>query len=207
MLVTIVHPIGLLALVGLRYNLRILFRNWIMKNSMRDQLLRAGVASKKQAQKVSAEQRKKQKQARKNRQPAASGGDAYKRQQSEQAARDRELNRKKQAEIERRAIAAQIRQLIEMNRLSIDDGETPFNFADGKIVRKLYVTDDVQRQLGRGRLSIVRLGDGYAIVPTVVAQKISERDASVVVPLQQTEAASDDDELYADYAVPDDLMW
>jgi len=178
-----------------------------MKNSMRDQLLRAGVASKKQAQKAGSEQRRKKKQARKNR--ASSSGqdkDSFKLQQEKQAARDRELNRQRQAEKERRAIAAQIRQLIEMNRLSRDDGEIAYNFADGKTVRKLYVTQALHKQLGRGRLSIVRLGEAYEIVPKAVADKISERDASVVVSSSQPEA-SEEDELYADYAVPDDLMW
>ncbi len=178
-----------------------------MKNSMADQLLRAGLANKKQAQKVSAEQRKKKKQARKNRAPQAAGGDAFAKQRAEQAARDRELNRQQQAQKEQRAIAAQIRQLIEMNRLERDDGEIAYNFADGKTVRKLYVTEDMHKKLGRGSLCIVRLGNAYEVVPRVVADKISQRDASVVVSSNTLETSTEEDDIYADYAVPDDLMW
>ncbi|EKZ6239024.1 DUF2058 family protein, partial [Klebsiella pneumoniae] len=48
----------------------------------------------------------------------------------------------------------------------------------------------------------------YAIIPAVVAEKIAQRDASSIVlhsALSQDE--QDEDDPYADFKVPDDLMW
>jgi uncharacterized protein YaiL (DUF2058 family) len=180
-----------------------------MGNSLKDQLLRAGVINKQKAQEVSSHLRKKQRQKNKG---AASATDEEKASlqqlQAEKIARDRELNRQKQQQVERRAIAAQINQLIELNRLPRDQGETAYNFADGKKVRSLYVSEAVSRQLGQGWLAIVRYGDDYEIVPARVAEKINERDSAVIIvsnPSQTEEKQTDDP--YADYKVPDDLMW
>ena len=71
-----------------------------------------------------------------------------------------------------------------------------------------------QTQLINGRLAIARLAvdnkpEGeYAIIPAVVAEKIAQRDASSIVlhsALSQDE--QDEDDPYADFKVPDDLMW
>lgn len=71
-----------------------------------------------------------------------------------------------------------------------------------------------QAQLISGRLAIARLvidssGESqYAIIPASVADKIAQRDASSIVlnsALSQEE--QDEDDPYADFKVPDDLMW
>ena len=62
-------------------------------------------------------------------------------------------------------------------------------------------------QLINGRLAILRLDGNYEIVPRPVADKIAERDESVLVLLNtQSEDDAADDE-YADYKIPDDLIW
>ena len=94
-----------------------------------------------------------------------------------------------------------------MNRLPRDEGETPFNFVDGASVKKLFVTKAVYEELGRGRLSIVKFGDGYEVVPAAVANKISERDASIVIARNEAEQTDDESDPYTDFQVPDDLMW
>uniref|UniRef100_UPI00222EABAC DUF2058 family protein n=1 Tax=Escherichia fergusonii TaxID=564 RepID=UPI00222EABAC len=64
------------------------------------------------------------------------------------------------------------------------------------------------------RLAITRLiidsnGENeYAIIPTSVADKIAQRDATFIVlnsALSQEE--QDEDDPYADFKIPDDLMW
>lgn len=71
-----------------------------------------------------------------------------------------------------------------------------------------------QTQLINGRLAIVRLvidNSGeceYAIIPASVADKIAQRDAdSIVVNSALSQEAQDEDDPYADFKVPDDLMW
>jgi len=58
-----------------------------------------------------------------------------------------------------------------------------------------------------GRLVIVCLGGTTELVPRVIADKIAERDASLVVRVNKTSAAIDADDPYAAFQVPDDLMW
>ena len=45
------------------------------------------------------------------------------------------------------------------------------------------------------------------LVPRVVADKIAERDPSMVVRVNKTVAAVEEDDPYAAFVIPDDLMW
>ena len=181
-----------------------------MGNSFQDQFLKAGVINKQQAQKASGAKRKKQKMKDHG---AAAKVDAdkvaAKQMQAEKVLHDRELNQKRQQEAERKAIAAQIQQLISLNRLSFeeDDETIDYNFVDGKLVCKIRVPENIHAQLGNGVLSIVKFKQGYSVIPAVVAQKISDRDPSLIIAIKQSEKIAVADDPYADYQVPDDLMW
>jgi uncharacterized protein YaiL (DUF2058 family) len=65
----------------------------------------------------------------------------------------------------------------------------------------------VQGHLAAGRLAIVCLGGNTELVPKLIADKIAERDASLVVRVQKASTELDADDPYAAYKVPDDLMW
>ena len=60
----------------------------------------------------------------------------------------------------------------------------------------------------RGILAVVKLGEGYELVPRVVADKIAQRAENAVI-VANTKAAqqADEDDPYKDYVIPDDLMW
>lgn len=172
--------------------------------SLKDQLLKAGLADAKKARKAEHEKRQ---QAR---DPNAETAQKLAAQAlAEKVERDRALNRAQQEEKERRAIAAQIRQLIENHRIARGGGEQPYQFTDEKKIKKLYVTTAQQAQLANGQIAIVRLGEGYELVPTVVAEKIRQRDAEAVVMLNTRKpvAETEEDDPYAAYQIPDDLMW
>ena len=73
---------------------------------------------------------------------------------------------------------------------------------------------EARAQLINGRLAIARLlvdnnSEGeYAIIPASVADKIAQRDASSIVLHSALSAEEqDEDDPYADFKVPDDLMW
>ena len=53
----------------------------------------------------------------------------------------------------------------------------------------------------------MRLDSGYALVPKPVAEKIAERDSACVVLLNRPPEQPDEADPYADYPIPDDLMW
>lgn len=172
--------------------------------SLKDQLMKAGLADAKKARKAEHEKRQQAKD------PQAETAQKLAQQaQAEKAERDRELNRQQQQEKDERALAAQIRQLIEAHRLERKGGDISWQFTDAKKIKKIYVSAAQRDQLTRGQIAIVRLGDTHELVPAVVAERIRQRDEAAVVLLNikavSTEADADDP--YADYKIPDDLMW
>lgn len=189
--------------------------------SLQEQLLKAGVADKKQAAK--AEKAKRQQAAQKKAQTKQLGkkkaklADAAEKQAqeaahqkllAEKAARDRELNQQKNQLAAAKALRAQIIQLVDMNRIKTGDATTPYQFTDGKQVKKIHVTPKLQNELERGLLAIAKLGENYSLVPAAVADKIKQRDETVIVShhLKKASEAAEDDP-YADYQIPDDFDW
>ena len=129
---------------------------------------------------------------------------------SENVERDRELNRQRDLELQQKAIAAQIKQLIENHRQpkGAGNGDVEYNFTDGKLIKKMRVSPLVLEQIARGLLGVVKLGDGYEVVPRIVADKIAQRDAKfVVVANTKTDNTVDEYDPYKYYVIPDDLMW
>lgn len=178
--------------------------------SLQDQLLKAGMVNAQKVKQVKKEKSKKSKRARHGEgEPVDEVKQAARQAQLEKAERDREINRRNQLLVEQKAVAAQIKQLIETHRLSRESGEVGYQFADGKNIKKLYVTAAQQRQLELGQAAIVAFQGDYELVATAIAEKIRQRDEDSVVMLNARSESSDsqDDDPYADYVVPDDLMW
>jgi len=179
-----------------------------MANSFGDQLLKAGLVKKDQLNKAKKSKHRQRKQEGKRKAAALSETTVAARQTArEAAARDSELNRQKKEVAERRAVQAQIRQLIELNRLPEDDGEVGYNFQDGTAIKKLFVSEDIHSKLQRGILTIARLDGSYAIIPSVVAEKIRLRDEACIIENAASQQEKGEDDPYRDYQVPDDLMW
>ncbi len=178
-----------------------------MGNSLQDALIKAGLADAKQARRARSDRQSKK--SKKSRQEPVISESAHAARQSlaRKAARDRELNDQRRARAERKALRAQIRQLIEQHRLARDEGELGYHFQDNRKIRKIYVTSAIHEDLVAGRLDIVKLEGRYDVVPPDVAEKIRDRDASCVVRRKEPESETAPDDPYADYKVPDDLMW
>lgn len=177
-----------------------------MAGSLKDQLLKAGLVSTKQVKQASHEQRKSSKGAY----PKAKADEAARAEAQAATAkmeRDRELNRKRQEEAERKAQFAQIKQLVEANRLADADGDIPYNFTDGTKVKRIHVTKEAHAQLMRGALAIARQGGRYHLVRPDVAEKIRERNAASVITINAVAESPAADDPYAAYQVPDDLIW
>lgn len=178
-----------------------------MGNALQDQLLKAGLVDKKKTAKVQKAKRKKQKMARKGQ--AAEVNEAAlnaQRERARQIERDRELNHQRQEAVRQKALGAQIQQLIEMNRLQDWRGDIAYSFTDGSRIKRIHVAEAIQQQLSNGRLAIARLDDQYEPVPSGVAEKIAARNPESVIINDQPTPVSDDDP-YAEFKVPDDLMW
>ncbi len=176
--------------------------------SLQDQLLKAGLVDNKKADKARKTKNKQARQKQKNKVETTNEAKlAAQQAQSEKVERDRQLNRQHKDAAERKAIGAQIRQLVEMNRQSRDDGDIDYSFTDGTLIKRIHVTGTQLKQLGNGRLCIIKLDEQYELIPTLVAKKIQQRNDSTQILSNQATEIPDEDDPYADYQVPDDLMW
>ena len=177
------------------------------KLTLQEQMLKAGLVTSKKVAKV-------QRTAKKSRVQAREAREAVEENKKAQQERDKQLSEQHKQAVLSKEFKAQVKQLIEMNRVVISKGTITFNFTDNNLIKKLEVDKATQAQLINGRLAIARLAvdnkpEGeYAIIPASVADKIAQRDASFIVlhsALSQEE--QDQDDPYADFKIPDDLMW
>ena len=176
--------------------------------SLKDQLLNAGLIDKKKAKQLKQELRKEAKVRQKGQVPLDDNKEQVKRNLVEKAERDRHLNKQQQEVVERKAIQAQISQLIKMNRIKRESGDIAYQFTDGTRIKKIYVTEQLQKDLVNGRLAIAKLGNEFELLPSSAAEKIRQRDPQVIVLLNTYEVTGvDEDDPYAEYQIPDDLMW
>jgi uncharacterized protein YaiL (DUF2058 family) len=179
--------------------------------SLRDQLLQAGLLDKKKLQQASQEQRK---QARSQPQPskgqprpAAEQARAAAQAQAAKQARDQALNQQYRDKAQAKARSAQVKQLIEQNRLPKIDSDDYYNFVVGKKIKRMSVDPARRQALMSGELAIVRHEGVYAVVTAAIAGRIAERDERAVVPLNLETRPVDENDPYKDYVVPDDLIW
>ncbi|MGP4844438.1 DUF2058 domain-containing protein [Marinobacter sp. 1Y8] len=180
-----------------------------MAKSLQEQLLQAGLSDEKKAKQVKQEKHK----ARKQKRPVDAEVEvqrlAAEKARADKVARDREMNQQRLAEQRHQERRAQVKQMVEQHGISRGHGETPYQFVVDKKVHKIYVNAEQGEHLSRGRLAIVVLGeDNFHVVPGKVADKIRQRETDI--PVIQHEPSSqevDEDDPYADYQIPDDLMW
>jgi hypothetical protein len=179
--------------------------------SLQDQLLNAGMVDAKKAKQVAKDKRREAKLVRKGEAVANDEAKlAAQQKQAQKAAKDRALNQQNQLQAEQKAVAAQIKQLIKSHRIERNNNDIGYQFVDGKKIKKLYVDATQQRQLEKGHIGIVLLEGEYQLVAAIVAEKIQQRDAQTVVLLNTKKEAADtndEDDPYADFEIPDDLMW
>ena len=177
------------------------------KLTLQEQMLKAGLVTSKKMAKV-------QRTAKKSRVQAREAREAVEENKKAQLERDKQLNEQQKQAALSKEYKAQVKQLIEMNRIVLAKGDIGFNFTDGNLIKKILVDKATQTQLINGRLAIARLvvenreeGE-YAIIPASVADKIAQRDAaSIVLHSALSQEEQDEDDPYADFKVPDDLMW
>lgn len=176
--------------------------------SLQEQLLKAGLVDKKKAKRASQDKSKQNKvERRTGTQSIDEAKLAALETQQKNIERTRELNAQRVAAANQKAVAAQIAQMVQQSRQSKGAGDIAYNFTHGKTIERLYVSAAVQAHLIAGRLVIIRLGSATELVPRVVADKIAERDPSLVVRVNKTSTEIDEDDPYAAFQIPDDLMW
>jgi len=181
-----------------------------MGNTLFDQLKKTGLVDRNKANKIKQDKYKNKKQ--KTKASVAKKLDESKqwakKALAESTERDRQINLQQKEQADRKAIAAQIKQLIETHGVQDQDGDITYNFTDAGVVKHIYVSEQGYKLLMAGRLAVAKLADGYELVPQPIAEKIKQRDPeSIITAEHSTEVELDEDDPYADYEIPDDLMW
>jgi len=180
-------------------------------NPLQEQLLKAGLVKKSKVSEVAREQHK----ARHGKGPAEQGEiqrDAE-RARTEKAERDRALAAEQKAKTRVAELRAQARQIIKDKKIP-RAGEVEYRFTAGGAIRTVLVDDAQRKQLTSGALVIARLDDRYELLPRLAGEKVRERDAAMIV-LDHGQASgeapssgnAEDDAYYAQFQVPDDLVW
>ena len=176
--------------------------------SFQDQLLKAGLIDKNKAKQANHDKSKQNKvERRTGTQSVDEVRLAALETQRKNAERARELNAQRDAAATQKAIVAQIAQMVQENRQSKGNGDIAYNFTRDNKIDRLYVSATVQAHLTAGRLVIVCQGGTTELVPRVIADKIAERDASLVVRVNKASTEVGADDPYAAFKIPDDLMW
>ena len=182
-----------------------------MGNPFQDQLLKAGLVTKKQVQKVQQDKnrkRKQQQQQSKKEQVVDEVKIKAQRKAEEKAKRDRELNKRKEEQARQKAISIEINQIITDNCLARDEScEIIYNFEHNKKVRRIYVDEGMKQQIIQGKLGIARIEGRYELVTKNVAEKIQKRNEKRVVIFSDDQKTDNENDPYAEHQIPDDLMW
>ena len=180
-------------------------------NALQEQLLKAGLAKKSKATEAAREQEK----ARRGEAPAAAASiqREAERAREEKVERDRALAAVQKAAAQAKALQAQARQILADKRVP-HGGDIEYRFGVDGVIRCLPVSAVQKAQLAAGQLVIARADDGFALLPRVAGEQVRQRaPAWIVVDHRQPGDApppatsAEDDTYYAQFAVPDDLVW
>jgi uncharacterized protein YaiL (DUF2058 family) len=181
-----------------------------MSNPFQDQLLKAGLVTKKQVQKVNQDKSRKNKQQRsKKDKPVDETKLKAQQAANEKAKRDRELNERKQQQARQKAISIEINQLITSNCLARDENcEIVYNFEHNRKVRRIHIDAEMKQKIMQGKIGIARIEGRYELVPQAIAEKIRQRNEKRIVIFEKEEdqSAAENDP-YSEYQIPDDLTW
>ena len=186
-------------------------RDMAKANPLQEQLLKAGLVKKSRVAEVAREQNK----ARHGKGPSEQSEIQLEaeRARAEKAERDRALAAEHKAKSRVAELGAQARQIIDDKKVP-HSGEIEYRFTADGAIRTLLVNEDLRKMLSSGALVVARLGDRYELLPRAAADKVRERDASLIVLDHHQDAraepsveSSEDDAYYAQFKVPDDLTW
>ncbi|MCQ4164100.1 DUF2058 domain-containing protein [Tahibacter harae] len=180
-------------------------------NPLQEQLLKAGLVKKSKVAEVAREQNK----ARHAKAPAGPSEIQIEaeRARAEKVERDRVLAAESKAQARIAELRAQARQIIQDRKVP-RSGESEYRFSVDGAIRTLLVNADLRGKLSSGALVIVRVDDRFELLPRAAADKVRERDASMIVldhgqstGAEPAAGTSEDDAYYAQFKVPDDLIW
>jgi uncharacterized protein len=112
---------------------------------------------------------------------------------------------------QQRALRDKVHAMIADSTEVREGGETPYHFVKGSRVKRIYVTEPQRDRLASNELAVAAMKGKHFLIPMTVANEVKALIPGYFIAMgsvdaTSTDAASIDDE-YADFQVPDDLMW
>lgn len=181
--------------------------------SLQDQLLKAGLTTKQKARQANSDKRKTNKQKRSGVKVDASLQEQIKQDlaqaKQEKLARDIALNNEKKQALVSKEQQLRILQILQHHQISSTNGEAEYNYTFNAKIKKLFVDAITHKALVNGRLALCGVDDKTYIVTAETAEKVASLDKSVIL-VQNTKVEEDvvaEDDPYAEFQIPDDMMW
>lgn len=178
--------------------------------SLQDQLMKSGLINKQKAKQAQTEKRRKAKQKKKKGSVEVSDVQISINQQKEiQKQQDLEKNHQTQAELALRAAHGKLIQMIAQHCEKSYQGEIDYHFTYNGKVKRIAINEATQQRLINGQLAICVLNNEFYLINKEAAEKLTQIDSSVLVALHEKVEISEmqEDDPYAEFAIPDDLIW
>lgn len=177
----------------------------MVKNALQAQLLKAGLVDNKKAKKLSKQAVHEQRTGQSN---EAEIKAKIAKDQEEKLQKDLAIAAEQKAQLQQKELKAAIMQMINQHKIRDTDGEVAYQFLDGTI-KKVYINQQIYNALVAGSLVIAKENEQYAFLPKALADRIDQKMEGFIIVnnSQKNEETTDEEDPYAAYVIPDDLMW
>ena len=119
------------------------------------------------------------------------------------------MNNEKQLALVAKEQQLRILQILKHHQVTNVNGEAEYNYTFNSKIKKLFVDNVAHKALVNGRLALCGIDDTTYIVTAETAEKVSSLDPSVIL-VQNTKSTEEviaEDDPYAEFQIPDDMMW
>lgn len=181
--------------------------------SLQDQLLKAGLTTKQKARQANTEKRKTNIQKKSGANVEASLQEQVQqnlaKEKAEKIAKDNELNAQKKLALAEKEKTLRLLQILQHHVITRFEGDIEYNYTFNGKIKKLLVNKTTQKALINGRLAVCGLQEKTYLVTAETAEKIATIDKAVILLRNEKvdDGLSNNDDPYAEFQIPDDLMW
>ena len=178
----------------------------MVKNALQAQLLKAGLVDNKKAKKLSKQAVHEQRTGQSS---EAELKAKIEKDQQEKLAKDQALSLEKKLALDEKTLRASVIQMISHHKIKEIDGDVTCQFIDDSKMKKVYINQQIYNALVSGSLVVAKDHDRYAFLPKALAERINEKLTGFILVnnSENTAEVTDEEDPYAAYVIPDDLMW
>src|SRR5690606_356252 len=178
----------------------------MVKNALQAQLLKAGLVDNKKAKKLS-------KQAVHEKRTGDSTEAEIKakieQDKQQKLAKDQAIELEKKAALQEKELKAAIIQMINQHKIRDTDGDAVYQFIDDSKIKKVYLNQQIYNALVAGSLVIARENDSYVFLRKSSRARINVKMQGFIIVNNsaKNQQITDEEDPYADYVIPDELLW